>query len=188
MASSIDEVYVFCSDESVQSFILPGVHFLKRPSYLDEDGINANDIIREFMRLVNADVYVNAHATSPFAKPETIDECVNQVKSGNYDSALCVEELRTFLWMEGKPLNFNPDSFPRTQDLPTIYGETSIAYVFTRDSFIQNKRRMGQKPFFKTVGRIEAMDIDYQEDFDICNAIYKEMNENGGTNCRLYNS
>lgn len=174
-AETIDEVYVYCSDEEVKKYIIPGVQFLKRPEYLNGDNINANDFIREFIKAVDAGIYVNAHTTSPFAKPETIDDCVRQVASGRYDSAFCAEAVRTFLWEDGKPVNFNPDHFPRTQDLPLIYGETSIAYVFTKESFIKHNRRLGSNPYIKKVSKIEAMDIDYPEDFEICNAIYKEI-------------
>ena len=142
---------------------------------MDGDDKNANDIISEFIKEVDADIYINAHTTSPFAKTETIDECIEKVMSGDYDSAFCAEPLRTFMWENGKPINFDPNHFPRTQDLPLIYGETSIAYVFTKDSFIANRRRLGKRPYIKEVGKIEAMDIDYPEDFEICNAIYKEI-------------
>ncbi len=171
----IDEVYVYCSDESIRDYILPGVHFLKRPKELDGDDKNANDIIRAFMEEVDADIYVNTHTTSPFAKVETINDCVAKVANGDYDSAFCAENIKTFMWSEGKPINFDPSHFPRTQDLPDIFGETSIAYVFTKDSFIKNNRRLGEKPYIKEVGKIEAMDIDYPEDFDIANAVYKEV-------------
>lgn len=171
----IDETYVYCSDEAVKEYILPGVKFLKRPEFLDGDNINANDFIREFMKEVDADIYVNTHTTSPFAKSETIDDCIKHVASGEYDSAFCAEAIRTFMWEEGKPINFDPDNFPRTQDLPLLYGETCIAYVFTKESFQKHNRRLGSNPFIKEVGKIEAMDIDYPEDFEICNAIYKEM-------------
>ncbi len=174
-AKTIDEVYIYCSDEEVKKYIIPGVQSLKRPEYLNGDNINANDFIREFIKTVDAGIYVNAHTTSPFAKPETIDDCVKHVASGKYDSAFCAEAVRTFLWEDGKPVNFDPDHFPRTQDLPLIYGETSIAYVFTKESFIKHNRRLGSNPYIKEVGKIEAMDIDYIEDFDICNAIYKEI-------------
>lgn len=174
-AKTIDEVYIYCSDEAVQKYTLPGVQFMKRPEYLNGDNINANDLIREFMKEVKADIYVNTHTTSPFAKPETIDDCVMHVASGKYDSAFCAEGLRTFMWEGGKPINFDPDHFPRTQDLPLIYGETSIAYVFTKESFETHNRRLGSNPYIKEVDKIEAMDIDYPEDFEICNAIYKEM-------------
>lgn len=171
----IDAVYIYCSDDAVKNYILPGAKFLKRPEELDRDDKNANDIIRSFMREIDADIYVNAHATSPFAKVETIDACIEKVASGEYDSAFCAENIKTFMWTNGKPVNFNPDCFPRTQDLPDFYGETSIAYVFTKDSFIKNNRRLGIKPYIHEVGKIEAMDIDYPEDFDIANAVYKEI-------------
>lgn len=171
----IDEVYVYCSDENVKDYILPGVQFLKRPAFLDRDTVNANDIIREFMKTILADIYVNTHTTSPFAKSKTIDDCIEKVVSGAYDSAFCAENFKTFLWSKGKPINFDPNHFPRTQNLPDIYGETSIAYVFTRESFIKNNRRVGIRPYIKEVGKIEAMDIDYPEDFEIANAIYKEV-------------
>lgn len=174
-AKNVDEIYVYCSDEVIKDYLLPGVKFLKRPEYLNGDNINANDIIREFMKVVDADIYVNAHTTSPFAKIETIEECIDKVSSGEYDSAFCAEAIRTFMWENGKPINFDPDHFPRTQDLPLIYGETSIAYVFTKESFIKNNRRVGVKPYIKEVDKIEAMDIDYPEDFEICNAIYREV-------------
>lgn len=171
----IDEVYVYCSDDAVKDYVLSGVTYLKRPAFLDADSVNANDFIREFMKTVDADIYVNAHTTSPFAKVETIDECIAKVASGEYDSAFCAENIKTFMWSEGKPMNFDPDHFPRTQDLPDIYGETSIAYVFTNESFLRNNRRLGVKPFIKEVGKIEAIDIDYPEDFEMANAIYKEV-------------
>lgn len=174
-ATTIDEVYIYCSDESVQEYILPGVKFLKRPEYLNGEDINANDFIREFMKVVDADIYVNAHTTSPFAKPSTIDDCVSHVASGEYDSAFCAEVIRTFMWENGKPINFDPDHFPRTQDLPLIYGETSIAYVFTKESFKKYNRRLGAHPYICEVDKIEAMDIDYPEDFEICDAIYREI-------------
>lgn len=172
----IDEVYVYCSDD-ISSYCLPGVTFLKRPKFLDGDDKNANDIIAEFMKTVDADIYVNAHATSPFAKTMTIDNCIEKVLTGDYDSAFCAEAIRTFMWENGRPINFDPNHFPRTQDLPLILGETSIAYVFKKETFKRFGRRVGEKPYIKEVDKIEAMDIDYPEDFEICDAIYRERNK-----------
>lgn len=171
----IDETYIYCSDEKVKDYILDGVTFLKRPEFLNSDNINANDFIREFMKSVDADIYVNAHTTSPFAKVETINDCIDKVKSGEYDSAFCAENIKAFMWKDGTPINFNPDKFPRTQDLPDIYAETSIAYVFKKETFEKYNRRVGVKPFIKEVGKIEAIDIDYPEDFEIANIVYKEI-------------
>ena len=171
----INETYIYCSDEEVQNYILSGVKFLKRPEFLNGDNINANDLIREFMKTIDADIYVNAHTTSPFSKVATINTCIDKVASGKYDSAFCAESIKAFMWENEKPINFDPNHFPRTQDLPLIYAETSIAYVFTKETFNKYKRRVGIKPYIHEVGKIEAIDIDYPEDFDIANAIYKEV-------------
>ena len=175
----IDEVYVYASDEKIKEYLLPDVRFLKRPEYLDEDNKNANDVIREFIKTVDADIYVNAHATSPFAKTETIDTCIEMVKNGEYDSAFCAKSVKSFLWQNGKPLNYDVDHLPRTQDLPLIYAATSIAYVFSKETFEKYGRRIGNNPYIKEVGITEATDIDYPEDFEIANAIYKEIINKG---------
>lgn len=181
-SDKIDETYIYCSDEEVQKYILPGVKFLKRPKYLDGDNINANDFIKEFLKTVDADIYVNTHTTSPFAKVETINACIEKVASNEYDSAFCAESVKTFMWKDSIPINFDPANFPRTQDLPLIYAETSIAYVFTKNTFKKYNRRVGIKPYIHEIGKIEAIDIDYPEDFDIANAIYKEIIKNENTN------
>lgn len=175
LASRIDEVYVYCSDEAARPYVIDGVKFLKRPEYLDGDNINANDIISEFMKTVEADIYANAHTTSPFAGTESINTCIERVASGEYDSAFCAEAVRTFMWQDGKPLNFDPSHFPRTQDLPLILAETSIAYVFPRETFLRYGRRVGVRPYVHEVGRIEALDIDYPEDFALADAVYRSM-------------
>ena len=174
-ANKVDETYVYCSDEAVREYILPGVKFLKRPVFLDGDGINSNDIIKEFMKVVGADIYVETHATGPFTKSSSIDACIGAVASGKYDSAFLAKRIQEFLWQDGVPMNFDAQHFPRTQDLVPIYSEAPGAYVFTKESFIKYARRVGVRPYIHVVSEIESRDIDYPEDFEIANAIYMSM-------------
>jgi CMP-N-acetylneuraminic acid synthetase len=171
----VDETYVYCSDESVQSYLLDGVKFLKRPKYLDENTVCSNNIIAEFINVVESDLYIETHATAPFAKSESFNTCIEKVASGTYDSAFCAEKLQNFLWRDINPINFDLTNFPRTQDLPLIYSEAAGAYVFTKQTFLKYSRRVGDIPYIHEIGRIEATDIDYPEDFEIANAIYKEI-------------
>lgn len=121
------------------------------------------------------DIIVLAHVTSPFVKVESIRECVKQVCSGEYDSAFTAGVVQDFLWQDGKPLNFDPSSIARTQDLPRIYKESVGCYVFTKDVFEKTGRRIGYKPYICEVDSIEEVDIDYPEDFVIANAIYDSL-------------
>jgi CMP-N-acetylneuraminic acid synthetase len=172
---ALNEIYIYCSDETVKDYIVPPVRFLKRPKHLDENNSNFNEIIHEFVNAVPADIYVYAHATAPFTTVQSIDECIAAVASGKYDSAFMAVSLKKYLWQDGKPLNFDPKNFPRTQDLPPVLQETSGAYVFTRSSFQEHGYRIGEKAHIREIGTIEAMDIDYPEDFDVANLVYKEI-------------
>lgn len=174
-AETIDEVYVYCSDDAIKEYLLPGVRYLKRPIYLDENRINCNDIIQEFITEVEADIYVVSHATGPFTRSRSIDACVNAVCTGKYDSAFLVKRIQEFLWKEGVPFNFCPANFPRTQDLEVIYSEAPGAYVFRKDTFMEYGRRVGKTPYLHEVDEIEGMDIDYPLDFDIADAVYMKI-------------
>lgn len=160
-----DDVFVFCSNESVCDYIPNGAKFLKRPAELDLPTSNFTQIFGTFSSLVPAEIYVYVHATAPFISVETITECINAVKSGEYDSAFCATKIQDFLWKDGEPLNFDAQNIPRSQDIDPIYRETSGVYVFTKDVFEKYHRRIGMKPFIKEVTFKEAVDINNPEDF-----------------------
>ena len=101
-----------------------------------------------------------------------IEECINAVKSGNYDSAFCAHEIRNFMWQNQKPLNFTLDNYPRTQDLVPIYEELPTPYVFTKEVFMKTGGRTGTNPYICICSSIEAIDIDNPSDFNLANAIY----------------
>lgn len=166
------EINVYCSDEAVVPFLPEGVNFLKRPKELDLPTSNFTQIFSMFMNEKDADIYVYAHATAPFITVETMTQCIEAVKSGEYDSAFCAVKLQDYLWLDGQPLNFVATNLPRTQDLKPIYQETSGVYVFTKEVFEQYKRRIGIKPFIKEVTFKEAIDIDNPEDFDLAEVMF----------------
>lgn len=166
-----DSINVFCSSEDVIPFIPEGVNFIKRSNDLDLPTANFNQIFSAFVKELDSDIYVFAHATAPFISVQTMSECIEAVKSGEYDSAFCAEKIQAFLWQNGKPLNFDATNLPRTQDLKPIYKETSGVYVFTKEVFLEYGRRIGIKPFVKCVGFKEMVDIDNPEDFDLAETL-----------------
>ena len=167
----IDEIYVYCSDEGVKEYLLPGVCYLKRPQSLDQDSTKINEVLASFAQAKKADLYLLTHATAPFIKAESIQKGIDAVKSGNYDSAFAVIRQQDFLWQNGKPLNYDLSAIPRTQDLVPIYRETCGFYLYTYRQIVEQNRRIGDKPYFVEVSEIEAIDIDEQEDFDLAEAI-----------------
>lgn len=175
----IDEVYVYCSDESVKKYLPEGIKFLKRDKYLDGNLVKGQEIYESFINQVDADVYVLAHATAPFIKTESFQNALDNVLNGDYDSALSVKKIKTFIWYKGKTLNYDLKDIPRTQDIEPIYYETSAFFMFKKEVFTEmGKRRIGNKPYFQEIDDIEAVDIDYPDDFKFAQTIIKNINNN----------
>ncbi|MCC8104667.1 MAG: acylneuraminate cytidylyltransferase [Clostridiales bacterium] len=167
----MDSIYVYCSDSSICDYLPKGIEYLQRPKYLDLPTSNFTQIFDEFIRSIDSDVYLYAHATAPFISQNTMRQCIDAVVSREYDSAFCALKIQDFLWKNGDPLNFDAINVPRSQDLDPIYRETSGIYVFTKEMYKREHRRIGKKPFIKEVNYKEAIDINNPEDFSLAEAL-----------------
>ena len=164
---NVNEVYVYCSDPKVQEYIPEGTLYLQRPSWLDGNLVKGNDIYREFIKTIDADIYILAHTTSPFIKVSSCQTALDHVLTGAYDSAFSAERIQTFAWHNGRPINYDLENVPRTQDLEPIWVETSAFYIFKKEVFTVYNRRIGFHPFIQEVSGIEALDIDERKDYDM---------------------
>ena len=176
---NIDEVYVYCSDESIKAYLPDGVKFVRRDTYYDLSSTPFNEVLYSFAEIVDADVYVLTHATAPFIKSSSIEKGVDKVKDGSHDSALSVLKMQEFIWKDGRPFNYCLDNIPRTQDLEPMYTETCGLYVYTKDLIITHKRRIGNRPYLIEVSKIEACDINEPIDFEIADAIHMALKDRG---------
>lgn len=163
----INEVYVYCSDPAIREYIPTETRFLQRPMWLDGDSVKGFDIYREFMKTVDADVYVLAHTTSPFIKRSSCQNALNHILSGENDSAFSAERIQTFAWYKGKPINYDLNDVPRTQDMEPIWVETSAFFMFRKEIFSVYNRRIGFNPYIQEVSGIEAVDIDEPKDYEL---------------------
>lgn len=167
----VNSINVFCSNDEIVKYLPEGVNYIKRPEFLDLPTSNFNQIFEEFMKRIDADIYVYAHATAPFITVDTMKQCIEAVQSKRNDSAFCAIKLQDYLWQNGSPLNFDATNLPRTQDLTPIYQETSGVYAFTKEMYNKYHRRIGVNPFIKEVSVKEAVDIDNREDFELAKAL-----------------
>ncbi len=172
---SISKIYAFCSSETIIKYLPEGVHFLKREQSLDSDNTLGEDIYSSFIAKVKADLYILSHTTSPFIKATTIQNSINQILTNKYDSALSVEKFQTFAWYKNQPLNYSLNDIPRTQNISPVYIETSAFYMFKRETWLKDNRRIGEKPYFQIIDKIEGIDIDYPEDFEFAEKILNNM-------------
>lgn len=173
---NVDEIHVYCSDKKVLEYLPEGVIFTNRDEYLDLSETPFNEVLKSFAKQVYADQYVLTHATAPFIKASSIETANQKVMTDGYDSAVGVVKVQEFLWRDGKPINYELNCIPRTQDLPLIYAESCGLYIYKRNLIINKGRRIGDNPYFAELSKIEAIDINDHADFIIAEAIFN----NGG--------
>ncbi len=175
----IDEIYVYCSENSVKDYIPEEISVLLRPKWLDGDNVKGFDIYREFINTIDADVYVLAHTTSPFITVSSCQNALDNILSGNHDSAFSAQRIQTFAWYQNQPINYDLNDVPRTQDMEPIWVETSAFFMFKKDVFIVHNRRIGFTPYIQEVSGIEAIDIDEKKDYELACLIAKAEEING---------
>ncbi len=171
--SMIDQIVVDTDSPDIMAglekhFLQVGV--IDRPEHLRADEIPMNEILAYDTSQVEADFYLQTHSTNPLLRAETIEHALEtfleQVPA--YDSLFSVTRLQTRLWDQlSRPINHNPDILLQTQDLPPIYEENSCIYLFTRETLMRRRNRLGDRPLMYEIPAAEAWDIDEPLDFEI---------------------
>lgn len=156
----------------------PIIQALERPENLRGDDIPMNEILAYDTSQVPAQFYLQTHSTNPLLRPETISKAIQTFRSKfpAYDSMFSVTRLQTRLWDSlGRAVNHNPTILLQTQDLPPIYEENSCLYIFTRDTLLNRRNRLGDRPMMFEIDRAQAWDIDEEIDFEIVNFLRSQI-------------
>ena len=150
----------------------PGVRILERPEHLQADKIPMNEILLYDTSQVEADFYLQTHSTNPLLRTSTLSRAIQTLLDNYpaYDSLFSVTRLQIRLWDQlGRAINHNPALLLQTQDLPPVFEENSNIYIFTRQTLLSRRNRLGERPLLFEMDAAEAWDIDEQIDFDIVN-------------------
>jgi CMP-N-acetylneuraminic acid synthetase len=148
----------------------PSVQCVLRPEPLRADTISMNEILVHDTSLVHSDFFLQTHSTNPLLKPQTISKAILTLTSQYpaYDSLFSVTRVQSRLYdSHGIAINHNPEILIQTQDLPPVYEENSCIYLFTRQSLLQRRHRIGSHPFLFEIDAEEAWDIDEEVDFKL---------------------
>lgn len=162
----IDKVFLDTESEEMYSLVdyLP-IEFMKRDSRLAN---NKTDGHQMFMNEVNsfpdADIYVQLLCTSPFIKPETIDNAIREIKENKkYDSAILMKKDKFYFWKDGKP-TYDINHIPNSKDLPETVIESMGLYISTKETALKTNRRYGNSPYLIFGELEELIDVNTPED------------------------
>jgi CMP-N-acetylneuraminic acid synthetase len=176
----IDKVIINTDSEIIKVDALKNfeeVVIIDRPKEIQGDFVSMNDIIAYDLTKNDGEYFLQTHSTNPLLQSSTIDLAIETYfKSLNeFDSLFSVTRLQTRLyWKDGSPVNHNPNELLRTQDLPPVYEENSNFYIFSKNSFVDaGESRIGLKAQMFEINKLEAVDIDEPEDWEIAEILYK---------------
>jgi CMP-N-acetylneuraminic acid synthetase len=156
----------------------PSVKVLERPLHLRADTTSMNEILVYDTSQVEADFYLQTHSTNPLLSSATIQLAINTFLENYpaYDSLFSVTRLQTRLWDQlSRPINHNPAILLQTQDLPPIYEENSNLYIFTRQTLVSKRNRLGDRPLMFEINSAEALDIDTEVDFKFAEVMIQHL-------------
>ena len=87
-----------------------------------------------------------------------------------------VGRLKTFIWKDKKPLNYNLLRAPNSQDLPNNYNYLTFGInIIERKKMIKFENIVGKKPMFTILDKFESIDINDKIDFIMAQSIYKKI-------------
>ena len=129
---------------------------------------------RTLQRILNQIIFYTALCTAPLILEETYYDFINRFRNGldRSDSLTTVTPVKSHLWLDGKPINYDPNNAPNTQDLPDILGLNYGLSIISRDNMIKHRNIVGSRPSFYKLNDFEAVDVDFPIDFEFAEFLY----------------
>lgn len=174
-AVGFDDVIVSSEDDKILSIAKQkgfGVH-RRDPKYSTSD-VPMSDVYSYIASEIKGENIAWVNVTNPLAESQAYTDAIkayNQM-SNEYDCLLSVCEVQDYLFHRGKPINFKPKPWPKSQDLSGVTEMTFVINILKRLDMVKWGSCVGQSPFFFNLSKIDSWDVDFQEDFDFCEMVY----------------
>lgn len=164
------------SDEMLELAISLGAEAVKRDEYFASSSVSMNEVYKNMAQNSNCDTIIFADATNPLIKDETIENCIKTYFDNidKYDSLTTVNEIKQFMWQNGRPINYDAAKKPKSQDLPDIVALNHAISIIPRQLMIEKMDIIGFRPNLFKIDSVEATDIDNEIDFEFAEFIYNK--------------
>lgn len=178
----IDEILINTDSEIIKADAIKTfskVKIIDRPTELCGDFVSMNDIIAYDISFARNENLIQTHSTNPLLSLKTLNAAlefyVNNIEKGYFDSVFSATKIQTrFYDKNSSPINHDPSNLIRTQDLEPYFEENSNFYIFSKESFrAANNKRIGKNAKMFIMDKLEAIDIDEKEDFELAEILYK---------------
>lgn len=178
-AKTFTKIYVDTDSKEIKAYAEgKKISIIDRPKHMTKDNVNGNDLLLyDYNQIKEGDYVFQLFATAPFLRPETIKKCVEGLKKNKaIDSVFTVTDENGWFWFRKKPINYRPEILPRSQDAEHVIKESTGLYGILPEALLKYKCRIGKKPKQIVIDRIEAIDLDTEEDFEYAEYMCEKYN------------
>jgi len=131
---------------------------------------------RHLAEVTQTDALLMAQTTSPLVRRKTYEQAIAlfRNRNDNFDSVNSVTLEKKFLWLAGRPLNYQREKTPKSQELPDIVSLNFAITLIDRDLMYNQRNVVGYKPRFITLDSVESVDVDEWMDFEFAEFLYQK--------------
>jgi len=150
---------------------------LRRDPALASNRTDGNQLFLNQVRHTDAEICLQALCTSPFIRPETLEKAIGVLRDNpSYDSVVAVRKEKQYRWSGGRP-GYDLAHIPNSADLDDTVIESMGLYVMRREAALRLERRIGERPYLLEIDPLEAIDVNWPQDFELANLIAVGLRE-----------
>jgi CMP-N-acetylneuraminic acid synthetase/regulator of RNase E activity RraA len=163
--SESDEIFELASEVNCRSF--------KREEKYASNKTDGNVLFMNEVKHTPGDIYIQILCTSPFIEIKTIRKGVELLKTDHsYDSVVLIRREKFYTW-DSQTLHphYDMEHIPNSYTLDDTIVETMGLYIIRKEAAFATERRIGDHPYLLEAKPIEAVDVNYPEDFALAELI-----------------
>ena len=172
----LDGIIVNSNDDTMLEIARQkGCETVKRDPYYASNSVSMSDVYQNMAENCDCDVIAYINVTNPLLKDETIEKAIEEYKAmTDFDSLNSAHLVKEFMFLDNKPVNYDLQHQPRSQDLPDYYALNFAINIISREKMIQCKNVVGERPWIYDIDEIEATDIDNPIDFEFSEFVFNK--------------
>ena len=164
------------SDEAIDIAKFYNVGFHRRDKFFATSKCSNSEFWGHIGLVTLSPIIMFTNCTSPLIKIETYNKILRTFKNNDskIDSLNTVTDVKEFLYLRNKSINFNPKKAPNSQNLPEVVKLNFAVNIIKKEVMIKKKSVIGNKPKFFKLNEIEGFDIDTELDFEFADYLHKK--------------
>ena len=165
------------SDEMLSIAKNLGAKTVKRDDYYASNTISMSSVFEHMAKNMDCENILYANCTNPMVSMNSYSDAIRIFLNNTpaYDSLVSCHDIKEFLYLDGKALNYDPMNQPRSQDLPNVIALNFAISIISKSDMIKNRNIIGMNPYFYKLNEVESLDIDTPLDFFIAEKLYQHI-------------